>query len=272
MEAHEALPWTSSSAPSLTSSERAQTIAEISISDGVTTCTPGRLRNDLTIASWSSWATTISGACLSHASTSAAAALVEGLSKESSARIPKLPSSACADNAARNAALRSLRLTFATKLLRTANATPPPVQCGARVDPARARPVPFWRQGFERPPATSPRLLTPRVADRLALCSARTASWTRCGLTSAPKTPSSSVRSFAFLPVPSRTGALGAATAHLLPHLDQTVLRPGDGALDEQQVLLGVDRVDGQTNLRDALAAEPPGHLDPFEDARRRRR
>src|SRR3954469_18401486 len=54
VKAHEALPWTSSSAPSLTSSERAQTIAVISISDGVTTCTPSRLRNDFVIASWSS--------------------------------------------------------------------------------------------------------------------------------------------------------------------------------------------------------------------------
>src|SRR3954466_5131499 len=54
MKAHEALPWTSSSAPSLTSSERAQTIAVISISDGVTTCPPSRLRNDFVIASWSS--------------------------------------------------------------------------------------------------------------------------------------------------------------------------------------------------------------------------
>src|SRR6266516_6051964 len=43
MKTHEALPCTSSSAPSLTSSERAQTSAEISTSDGVTTWTPWRL-------------------------------------------------------------------------------------------------------------------------------------------------------------------------------------------------------------------------------------
>src|SRR4029077_7513631 len=155
---------------------------------------------------------------------------------------------------------------------RTANATPPPVQCGARVDPARARPVPFWRQGFERPPATSPRLLTPRVAARLAFSSARTASCTRCGFTSAPKTFSSSVRSFAFLPEPSRRGTLGAVTLDLLPSLDESVFRRGDGALDEQQVQLRVDRVDGQPHLRDPLAAEAACHLDSLEDPRRRRR
>src|SRR5262249_52187089 len=174
---------------------------------------------------------------------------------------------------------------------------PRPVQGAAGVAPARARPVPFGRHGFERPPATRPRLLTARVPARSALSSARTASWTRWGFTSAPRIRSSSIRSFDVLPSPSRTGALrrrlgdaawrsaglcpvdrfvpvsdlGAATLRLLPHLDQTIFRTGNGALDEQEVLLGVDRVDGQADLRDALAAQPAGHLDPFEDPRRRR-
>src|SRR3990167_7494486 len=39
------------------------------------------------------------------------------------------------------------------------NATPPPRQIGLRVDPKRARPVPFWRHGLRPPPLTSPRLL-----------------------------------------------------------------------------------------------------------------
>ena len=33
--------------------------------------------------------------------------------------------------------------------------TPPPRQCGTRVDPILARPVPFCRQGFRPPPLTS---------------------------------------------------------------------------------------------------------------------
>ena len=37
--------------------------------------------------------------------------------------------------------------------------TPPPVQCGARRSPWRARPVPFWRHILCVPPRTSPRVL-----------------------------------------------------------------------------------------------------------------
>ena len=96
-------------------------------------------------------------------------------------------------------------------------ATPPPANCGARIVPWRARPVPFWRHGFERPPATRPRLLAARVPWRRAFSSARTASCTTCGLISAPKTASSSETSFF---APPSTGALGAAI---------TSDPPGDG-------------------------------------------
>jgi hypothetical protein len=54
------------------------------------------------------------------------------------------------------------------------NATPPPVQMGERLDPARARPVPFWRQGLAPPPETMPRVLVAAVPRRRAACSART--------------------------------------------------------------------------------------------------
>ena len=66
--------------------------------------------------------------------------------------------------------------------------------------PARARPVPFWRHGFERPPETSPRLFVANVPARCAFCSARTASWTRCGFTSTAKIAASSETSFALPP------------------------------------------------------------------------
>ena len=67
---------------------------------------------------------------------------------------------------------------------------------------------------------------------------------------------------------------LGAATvAHLLlSDLDEAVLRAGYGALDQQQVPLGVDRVHRQADLRHALAAHAAGHLHALEDARRSRR
>src|SRR2546430_17166288 len=65
--------------------------------------------------------------------------------------------------------------------------------------------------------------------------------------------------------------ALGATTL-VLPYLDEAVLRPRHSPLDQQQVLLGVDLVHRQPDLRDALAAHPAGHLDPLEHARRRGR
>src|SRR4026208_611402 len=61
MQAHDALPWTCSSAPSLTSSERAQTTWCTSSSAGTVTTTRSRLRNDLISASSSGCATTRTG-------------------------------------------------------------------------------------------------------------------------------------------------------------------------------------------------------------------
>src|SRR5205823_63565 len=60
--------------------------------------------------------------------------------------------------------------------------------------------------------------------------------------------------------------ARSGATTHLLTHFDQAVLRPWDRALDQQQVLLGIYRVNGQPDLGHALAAEAAGHLDPLEN------
>src|SRR3954452_19479273 len=251
------------------SRERAQTTWVTSSSDGTVMTTRSRLRNDLISPSSSSCATTRIGRSLSHFSTRPRAALVEGSESSDGSRMPSVPASACAESALRMAARLALRLTFDVKLrLFGGNAMPPPVQCGARVEPARARPVPFWRHGFERPPATRPRLLPPRVAERASLSSARTVSWTRCGFTSAPKTPSSSVMLFE----EPRTSALGAAMALVLPDLDDPVFRPGDGALDQQQVPLRVDLMHGQPDLRDALAAHPTGHADALAHTRRRRR
>src|SRR5262245_42786030 len=44
--------------------------------------------------------------------------------------------------------------------------TPPPAHSGERNEPARARPVPFWRQGFLLLPATSPTVLVQAVPRR----------------------------------------------------------------------------------------------------------
>src|SRR3954468_10961440 len=251
------------------SSERAQTTWVTSSSDGTVMTTRSRLRNDLIRPSSSSCATTRIGRSLSHFSTRPRAALVEGSESSDGSRMPSVPASACAESALRMAARLALRLTFEAKLrLLGGNAMPPPVQCGARIDPARARPVPFWRHGFERPPATRPRLLPPRVAERASLSSARTVSWTRCGFTSAAKTASSSETLF----WEPRTGALGAATAPVLSDLDNPVARTRHGALDQEQVPLRVDVVDGQPDLGDPLSAHPAGHPDALADACGRRR
>src|SRR3954470_4846069 len=109
---------------------------------------------------------------------------------------------------------------------------PPPVQIGERDEPARARPVPFWRHGFAPPPRTRPRVLVACVPCRRALSSARTDSWTSGPLKRAPNAVASSST---FL-VPPRTGALAIGA-----HLHDAVARAGHGAADQQQVLLRVD-------------------------------
>src|SRR3954451_24558887 len=96
------------------------------------------------------------------------------------------------DSAARSAARRALRLTLTVYLRGLGPKTvPPPVQIGEREEPARARPVPFWRQGLAPPPRTSPRVLVDDVPCRLAACSARTDSWTSGPLKGAPNATSS---------------------------------------------------------------------------------
>src|ERR671914_607980 len=193
------------------------------------------------------------------------ACLVDGSSKTLASTTPKDERAAWAESAPRNAARRTLRFTLTSKFVRGRNAEPPPVHWDARIVPARARPVPFWRHGFPRPPATRPRVLSVLLPPRRELSSARTVSWTRCGFTSAPKTEASSDTSFDRLPAASRRATLGAATP-LLPHLDDAVRRPGHGSLDEQEILLGVDRVDRKADLGHALASQAAGHLHPFED------
>ena len=197
-----------------------------------------------------------------------AAVFVDGASNAAGSTMASVPFSACDDSALRSAERYAFLLTFTSNERgEGGNTTPPPVNWAARIVPARARPVPFWRHGLPRPPETSPRLFAARVPARCAFSSARTASCTRCGFTSTAKTASSSVTCF----VPPSVGAFGAAITSA-PDLDDAVLRARDGALDEQQVLLRLDRVHGEPDLRDALAAHPAGHADALEDARGRRR
>src|SRR3954471_4833849 len=154
---------------------------------------------------------------------------------------------------------------------------PPPAKCGARIDPWRARPVPFWRHGFAPPPRTLPRVFVDEVPRRRALSSARTDSWTSEPLKGAPKATSSR----STLAEPPRTlapptdclsrcaprcgetrGALAIGS-----YLHHAVARARDRAADHQQVLARVDAHDLEALLRDALVAHLARAADALEHA-----
>src|ERR671923_2850884 len=104
---------------------------------------------------------------------------------------------------------------------------PPPANWGARIEPWRARPVPFWRYGFVPPPRTSARLRVECVPRRRAASSATTTSCTSGPLNAAPNTSASS---FSLLVEP-RIGASGIGA-----HLHGPALGPRHGAADEHEV------------------------------------
>src|SRR5260370_20085625 len=138
---------------------------------------------------------------------------------------------------------------------------PPPVQIGDRLEPARARPVPFWRHGLAPPPETIPRVFVAAVPRRRAACSARTL-WCTSGTTKrVPNAASSSLTFFAALP--PITGASAIASP-----LHDPAGRAGYRAADEQQVLLGVDEHDLKPLLRGPLVAHLSRAADPFVDPR----
>src|SRR3989338_8685703 len=65
------------------------------------------------------------------------------------------------ERADKSAARRAFLFNFLAKFRKAVgpNVTPPPFQIGERVEPWRARPVPFCFHGFLPPPRTSPRSL-----------------------------------------------------------------------------------------------------------------
>src|SRR6476469_9106241 len=133
---------------------------------------------------------------------------------------------------------------------------PPPVQIGGRIDPARARPVPFCRHGLVPPPRTRARVRVAAEPWRRALSSARTASCTNASLNRAPKASASSST-----PAPDllTQGALA-----IRAHLHRAAARPRDRPAHEQQVVIGDDLDDLQPTLGDAPAAHAAGALTPL--------
>src|SRR6187551_1920932 len=88
VEAHEAISFTRSSAASVASTELAQTRAPTSSSDGSSTSTRSRLRNDFATDSSSGWTTTTSGSSLPQVPSRSAAARVDGFEKPEASRTP----------------------------------------------------------------------------------------------------------------------------------------------------------------------------------------
>ena len=92
-----------------------------------------------------------------------------------------------------------------------ANACPPPSNCGARIVPWRARPVPFWRHGFARPPETIPRLFVANVPARCSVLLGADGLVDEVRLDLDVEDAFASVTSFAFAPAASSSGAVVAA-------------------------------------------------------------
>src|SRR5215218_9271858 len=133
LELHRTISSTRSRAAWLASMERAHTSAPTSRSDGSSTSTRSRLRNDLTKPSSSGWASTTRGRSLPHASTSAAAAFVDGSPNPVPSTTASEPFWACLVSAARRDAFRVFRFSLIVWLRGSGGkATPPPVHCGAR--------------------------------------------------------------------------------------------------------------------------------------------
>src|SRR5262245_42250187 len=57
-----------------------------------------------------------------------------------------------------------------------------------------------------------------------------------------------------------------------LPDLHDAVLWPGHGPLDQQEMVLGIDVVHNEADLRHSNTTEAAGHLDSLADTRGGRR
>src|SRR6202035_3972618 len=135
-------------------------------------------------------------------------------------------------------------------------------------EPARARPVPFWRQGLAPPPETIARVLVAAVPRRRAGCSARTLWWTSVPTKRAPKAVSSSLTFLAAAAAPGdSSGASGIGS-----HLDDAAARSWDRPAHQEQVLLAVHGDDLEALLSDSPVAHLARSANPREHARRGRR
>src|SRR5262245_30988067 len=179
---------------------------------------PGRLRAETSRCGWAS-AITISTdwPASPSPSSSCATRFVLYSSSVSPSTTATAPSFARSESALRSAARRIFLVSRCSWLRGTGpNTTPPPAHCGERIEPCRARPVPFWRQGFTPPPETPERFLVACVPARRLASWRRTSAWNRCGRTFASKMAGSSSTEPAdfFFPT-ARTSTLAISSSEL---------------------------------------------------------
>src|SRR5499426_3865479 len=157
---------------------------------------------------------------------------------------------------------------------------PPPFHCVARIEPWRARPVPFCFHGFLPPPDTSLRPLVSWVPARRA-ASSFTTLWCRSGTrTAPPKTSADNSSCSCALPFASSTGTvgmllglfgfllLGLGLLHAFAHHDDGTGVAGNGPAQQDEVLLGDDPHHGQVEHGAPITAHPPRQLVAGPDAR----
>src|ERR1700712_1834412 len=158
---------------------------------------------------------------------------------------------------------------------------PPPVIWGARIEPWRARPVPFCLKGLRPAPETSPRRLTLEVPWRAAASCATTTWWMSGMLVCTSKSSAGNSTVPAFWPLASMMSTVSALVVASVMNLrplhcgtneNETATATGNGALDQDEVLLGVDGVHDEVQHGHALATHATGHAHALEDTARGRR
>src|SRR5690606_13760342 len=126
---------------------------------------------------------------------------------------------------------------------------PPPRCCGIRIEPWRARPVPFCLCGLRPEPETSPRPSVECVPWRDAARWATTTWWMSGTLVCTSKTAAGSSAVPTFLPLAPITStdwvwvAMVLRPLHCVADEDETTAGTGNGSLDQQQSALGIDGV-----------------------------
>src|SRR5215217_7131636 len=137
---------------------------------------------------------------------------------------------------------------------------PPPVIWGARIEPWRARPVPFCLNGLRPAPLTSARVFVLCVPWRAA-ASWATTTWCSRGMLVCASKISAGRSTFTVL------AAIWLCSLHGGAYEDDLAAGAGDGTLDQQQRLLCVDSVNLEVQRGLTNGAHAACHFHSTEDA-----